>query len=479
MLNSDFIVSIITIVVPLGEILGIIAAVHAIMNVRTSQGAIAWAISLVTFPWLALILYAIFGRNKFKGYVLLRSSRDEAIHHISEDIIRKATENRLIREGISESETALTRLADLPITRYNKSQLLVDGDETFRAIFEGIDSAKDYILVQFFIVKDDGLGRELQSRLIQKARENIRIYFLYDEIGCHKLPRRYTQEMENEGIVTSTFHTTKGKTNRFQLNFRNHRKIVVIDGKTAYVGGHNVGDEYVSKKPKFGAWRDTHVKVEGPIVKAIQFCFIEDWYWAKTSIPDLNWEFRKAENGSEETLMIASGPADALDTCGLMFVQAINAARERIWIASPYFVPDQQILSALKLAALRGVDVRILLPQKPDHRTVYLASFSYYKNTLPLGIKLYRYTAGFMHQKVFLVDSTCAAVGTANLDNRSFRLHFELTLLNYDSTFIEKVEDMLLKDFSLSRAVKLAEYTERSFFFKLVVRLTRLLEPVL
>ena len=479
MLNGDFMVSIITIVVPLGEILGIIAAVHAIMNVRTSQGAIAWAISLVTFPWLALILYAIFGRNKFKGFVLLRSSKDEAIHHVSEDIIRKATENRLIREGISESETALTRLADLPITRYNKSQLLVDGDETFRAIFEGIDSAKDYILVQFFIVKDDGLGRELQSRLIQKARENIRIYFLYDEIGCHKLPRRYIQEMENEGIVTSTFHTTKGKTNRFQLNFRNHRKIVVIDGKTAYVGGHNVGDEYVSKNPKFGAWRDTHVKVEGPIVKAIQFCFIEDWYWAKTSIPDLNWEFRKAENGSEETLMIASGPADALDTCGLMFVQAINAARERIWIASPYFVPDQQILSALKLAALRGVDVRILLPQKPDHRTVYLASFSYYQDTLPLGIKLYRYTAGFMHQKVFLVDSTCAAVGTANLDNRSFRLHFELTLLNYDSTFIEKVEDMLLKDFSLSRAVKLAEYTERSFFFKLAVRLMRLLEPVL
>lgn len=479
MLNGDFMVSIITIVVPLGEILGIIAAVHAIMNVRTSQGAIAWAISLVTFPWLALILYAIFGRNKFKGYVLLRSSRDEAIHHVSEDIIRKATENRLIREGISESETALTRLADLPITRYNKSQLLVDGDETFRAIFEGIDSAKDYILVQFFIVKDDGLGRELQSRLIQKARENIRIYFLYDEIGCHKLPRRYIQEMENEGIVISAFHTTKGKTNRFQLNFRNHRKIVVIDGKTAYVGGHNVGDEYVSKNPKFGAWRDTHVKVEGPIVKAIQFCFIEDWYWAKTSIPDLNWEFRKAENGSEETLMIASGPADALDTCGLMFVQAINAARERIWIASPYFVPDQQILSALKLAALRGVDVRILLPQKPDHLTVYLASFSYYQDTLPLGIKLYRYTAGFMHQKVFLVDSTCAAVGTANLDNRSFRLHFELTLLNYDSTFIEKVEDMLLKDFSRSRAVKLAEYTERSFFFKLAVRFTRLLEPVL
>lgn len=479
MLNSDVILSMMAVIVPLVEILGVIAAVHAIMNVRTSQGAIAWAISLVTFPWVALILYAIFGRNRFKGYVLLRTSRDDAIHHVIEDISKKATQNRLIREGVSKSEQALTHLADLPITRFNKSRLLIDGNETFKAIFEGIESAKDYILVHFFIVKNDELGLELKSRLIKKRREKVRIYFLYDEIGCHKLPRKYIQEMEKEGIVVSQFHTTKGRTNRFQINFRNHRKIVVIDGKRAYVGGHNVGDEYVSRHPKFGAWRDTHLELEGPIVQAIQFCFVEDWYWAKANIPDLNWEFQKSENGSEETLMIASGPADRLDTCGLMFVQTINMAVERIWIASPYFVPDQQILSALKLAAMRGVDVRILLPEKPDHRIVYLASFSYYQDTIPLGVKLYRYRAGFMHQKVFLVDSAWAAVGTANLDNRSFRLHFELTLLNNDPGFIGKVEDMLCKDFNHSRKVKLSEYTRRSFFFKLIVRITRLLEPLL
>ena len=162
-----------------------------------------------------------------------------------------------------------------------------------------------------------------------------------------------------------------------------------------------------------------------------------------------------------------------------MFVHAIHAAKERIWIASPYFVPDEKVLGALKLAVLRGVDVRILIPEKPDHRTVYLASFSYYENTLPFGIKLYRYTAGFMHQKVFLVDSTCAAVGTANLDNRSFRLNFELTLLNYDSSFIKGVEDMLSDDFSRSRLVALTDYTQRSFFFRLAVRSARLLAPIL
>jgi cardiolipin synthase len=475
----DTFFSVFAVVVPIVEIFGIIAAVHAVMNARTSQSAIAWGISLVTFPWVALVLYAIFGRNKFKGYVLLRNSRDDAMHHFFEEVQAEAIQKNLIRQSKSEFETALVGLAELPITRSNKSRLLVDGEETFRAIFDDIDAAQTYILVQFFIVKDDNLGRELKSKLIQKAREDVRVYFLYDEIGSYKLPRSYLREMQSAGIVTSAFSTTKGKANRFQLNFRNHRKIVVVDGLTAYVGGHNVGDEYLSRHPKFGNWRDTHVKVKGPIVQAIQGSFVQDWYWAKTTIPDLNWGLQKAENGGEETLMIASGPADSMDTCSLMFVQAINAAKERIWIASPYFVPDPQVLTALKLAALRGVDVRILLPEKPDHRMVYLASFSFYQEILPLGIKLCRYTAGFMHQKVFLIDALCAAIGTANLDNRSFRLNFEITLLNYDPSFIEQVGMMLDGDFSHSRVVELKEYTKRSFFFKLAVRFAKLFAPVL
>ena len=214
-------------------------------------------------------------------------------------------------------------------------------------------------------------------------------------------------------------------------------------------------------------------------MRAIQFCFIEDWYWATTSESDLSWRLRKSINGIEETLMIPSGPADLLDTCALMFTQAINSARERIGIASPYFVPDSQILGELKLAVLRRVDVRILLPEKPDHRIVYLASFSFYRNTIPHGIQLFRYTAGFMHQKVFLVDSACAAVGTANLAKGSFRLNFELTLLNFDRIFIDKVDAMLLNDFSHSRKVALEEYTQRPLHFQLAVRFASLLSQIL
>ena len=214
-------------------------------------------------------------------------------------------------------------------------------------------------------------------------------------------------------------------------------------------------------------------------MQAVQFYFVEDWHWAANVFPEFNWDPQQAVDGKDEILTVAYSSADKLETCGLMFVQAINDARERVWIASPYFVPDLQILRALKLAALRGVDVRILLPLKADHRTMYLAYLSYFQNTMPLGIKIYRYTAGFMHQKVFLIDSSYAAVGTANLDNRSFLLNFEITILNYDPQFIKEVEDMMAADFSRSRPAAMEDHTDKSFFFKLAVRSARLLAPVL
>ena len=428
---SDSFIEILAITVLLVEILGILAAVHAVMHVRTSQGAAAWAIALVTLPFITLGLYAVFGRSKFQGYVNMRNRQDAAIHHLSDTLQAEAENKNLTQKSVSKANAALIKLAGMPILGFNQSRLLINGRETFDHLFKDMATARSYILVQFYIVTDDHLGRRLKNHLIRKAQDGVSIFFLYDKIGSYQLPGSYLREMQQAGIHVSAFYSTRGKTNHFQLNFRNHRKIVVIDGDTAYVGGHNVGDAYLSRHPKFKHWRDTHVRVKGPVAKAVQFCFVEDWHWSTSQVPDLNWELTPFPGGSEEVLMVASGPADTLETCALMFVQVINMAEKRIWIASPYFVPDIQVLSALKLAVLRGVDVRILLPEKPDHLTVHLASFSYYPNILPVGINLYRYTAGFLHQKVFLVDNQCAAVGTANLDNRSFRLNFELTLLNY------------------------------------------------
>jgi cardiolipin synthase A/B len=467
------------IILPVLELVGILTAIHAVMHGRTSQGAIAWGISLVTIPFLALPLYAVFGRSKFRGYLLLRHGREENVRRIIEQCQWEAAEKELIVKEDSGLNAALTKLTPYPMTRFNQSRLLVDGARTFEAIFEGIAAAKQYVLVQSYLVRDDDLGRKLKSRLIEKARQNIRVYFLYDEIGSYQLPGHYLSILRNAGVRVSAFHTTRGKANHFQLNFRNHRKIVIIDGQVAFVGGHNVGDEYLSRDPEIGPWRDTHVRVEGPVVKAIQFTFLQDWYWSTTRVPHLDWNPRAAEQRNERQLLIASGPADPVDTCALMFTHLIHSARERIWIASPYFVPDSQLLGALKLAVLRNVDVRILLPAKADNWTVHLASFSFFDQILPIGVKLYRYMRGFMHQKVLLVDAVLAGIGTANLDNRSLRLNFELTLLNYDAGFISEVETMLRNDLAHSRQVRLEEYTKRSFWFRLAVRFSRLLSPVL
>ena len=196
------------------------------------------------------------------------------------------------RSNLGE-ENPVTRaselLAKIPVLRNNQIELLVDGQQTFDSIFEGIDAAKEYILVQFFIVKDDELGRELKSRLLARARAGVRVYFLYDEVGSHDLPKSYLEELREAGAEIVDFHTRKGPSNRFQINFRNHRKIVVVDGHTAWVGGHNVGDEYMGRDPEFGHWRDTHVKIVGPAVIATQVSFLEDWHWATNKVPEFNW----------------------------------------------------------------------------------------------------------------------------------------------------------------------------------------------
>ncbi|MCP4645129.1 MAG: cardiolipin synthase, partial [bacterium] len=289
------------------------------------------------------------------------------------------------------SYRVLTRLTDVPIMRGNAVELLIDGDATFGSIFKGIEQAREYCLVQFFVIHDDDIGREFQRRLIAKAKDGVRVFVLYDEIGSHSLPRRYLRRLREAGVEVSGFRTTQGINNRFQLNFRNHRKIVVVDGQEAWVGGHNVGDEYLGRNPKFGHWRDTHIRIAGPAVLEVQLSFMEDWYWATKQLPSLNWEACEEQADDRVVHIIPSGPSDARETATLTFLEAITGARERVWIASPYFVPDEGVLCALKLADLRGVDVRILIPDNPDHVLVYLSAFTFLKELEGSGIGIYRY----------------------------------------------------------------------------------------
>ncbi|RLF43453.1 MAG: cardiolipin synthase, partial [Thermoplasmata archaeon] len=371
------------------------------------------------------------------------------------------------------------KLTDIPRMNGNDVKLLIDGDATFDSIIAGIDAAKEYILFQFFIIHDDGLGRRIKDHLIARAEEGVKIYVLYDEVGSHDLSQSYQDDLRAVGVEIHPFNTRKGSGNRFQLNFRNHRKIVIIDGKVAWVGGHNVGDEYLGLDPKFGHWRDTHIRVEGPAAAALQISFLEDWFWTTDNYKlNLTWKPTPSATGNIPINMLPSSPADELETATLMFLHAINSAKERIWITSPYFVPDDAIISALQLAGLRGVDVRILIPDKPDHIPVYLAAYTYFEEASLTGVRFFRYLDGFLHQKVMLIDDTISTVGTANFDNRSFRLNFEITSIVIDTDFNTEIEKMLLNDFERSREMTKSDWEDKSYFFKLACRIARLTSPI-
>jgi cardiolipin synthase len=458
-------------------VVGILHVLHALMHVRTSQGTIAWVISLITVPFLAIPLYWLLGRTRFSGYVGGRREKDERLARLASSMHDRLRELEVEIPEDDAFERAARLLGGLPFTRGNRLVPLIDGEETFERIFEAIGNAEEYLCINFFIVKNDTLGLRFQQALIERARAGVRVYFLFDEIGSHKLPRRYLRELRDAGVECHSFGINRFWWSRLQLNFRNHRKIVVCDGKTAFIGGLNVGDEYLGRNQRFGAWRDTHLEMRGPVVQAVQVVFLEDWFWAANQVPELNWD-TAAEKSDQVAAIIPTGPSDPADSWQLVVAEAANSARQRLWITSPYFVPDEGVLTSLQAAAIRGVDVRILIPERPDHLMVWLSAFSYYEQSLPYGVRIFRYHRGFLHQKVMLVDHRLAAVGTANLDNRSFRLNFEITAFSTDDSFVRQIADMLLHDFEGAREANVGDLTSRSFLFRAACRAARLFAPI-
>lgn len=456
------------------ELVALWFAWRAITSSRTSQGAVGWVIFLITAPYLGVPLYLFLGHHKFERY--LTGRRDSEVVITGLKVFREA--NTPENPPSFPVET-LEKITDLPVVGGNSMHLLIDGRATFEAIFDAIDQAKDYVLVQFYIVHDDALGQALAEKLIAAAKRGVKVRFLCDAVGSAKLPQSYRDRLRNTGVKTVDPKQMGGPKNRFQLNLRNHRKTVVVDGIIGFTGGLNVGDEYMGRNPKFGDWRDTHVLIKGPVVSQLQLVFLEDWHWAteENLLDDVKWEAGKTEENMP-AIIAATGPGDAMETGALFFYTAIANAKKRVWIASPYFVPDTDILTALKHAAIQGVEVRILVPDVIDHKIPWLAAFAYFDEVRAAGVQVWRYKAGFMHQKVVLVDDTLAAVGTTNMDNRSFRLNFEAMAVFLDAAAAKDVEKMLDLDFS--RAFMLDEPLEKqAAYIRIGAPIARLFSPVL
>ncbi|AHD00744.1 cardiolipin synthase [Leisingera methylohalidivorans] len=452
-----------------------LAALQAARTARTPQGAIGWAVFLLAAPIAALPAYMIFGHHRFKGYWTARRAAEQAVVATRKYTSARSGKSRTLPVNAAPFEA----IAGMNICHGNGLELLVDGENTFNSIFEAIDEAQEYILVQYYILRADTVGRKLQAKLIEAAERGVTVWFMTDSIGSRKLTRGFARALETAGVNMIDPAVQRPPWHRLRINFRNHRKTVIVDGRTGFTGGLNAGEEYMGLNPVMGPWRDTHVRLTGPVVQQLQLSFAEDWHWhTQEPILDLlNW---KAELSPQDRtgLIVSTGPGDTDGNGSMLFFSVITAAQERVWMASPYLVPDQEVLAALKHAALRGLDVRILLPDSIDHHLPWLAGFAFFDELREAGVHILRYQGGFMHQKCFVIDDRISGAGTANLDYRSFRLNFETMALFFDPRSAREMSEMLARDFQ--RSIELTQpLDQQAWPIRLLAPVTRLLAPVL
>jgi cardiolipin synthase A/B len=472
------------------EVVGIVFAADAVMHGRTPQGTIAWVGALVVIPLFAVPVYLLFGSRRIAGYVRARRRGKGGLVKLAQQVHEAMMPHAVARGGVLSPESA-DWLGLMPAVGGNRLDLLIDGERTFESIFAAIDAAERTLCVQFYILRYDGIGRELFARLRAASARGVAVHLLYDSIGSSGLPRRVVQELRSAGVRVRDFRPSRAPRFKVQLNFRNHRKIVVADGRVALLGGHNVGDEYLGRCVLYGAWRDTHLRIEGPAVLAVQMAFTEDWYCCTRSVPDLVWTCPGAavEGGGGAVAIIPTGPADELETALLMFLRLIHSASKRLWIATPYYVPDEAVTAAIQAAALRGVDVKILIPRCSDNRLVDLAARSAVEDVIAARVEIYEFGkdrvkgvgGGILHQKVILADGV-AAIGSANLDNRSLRINFEITAVSNDADLVAATEAMLKRDFADARRLRIEDLNRpgfRGWTRRFLRRTARLLSPIL
>lgn len=460
-------------------IAGIIHALHVLKHVRSSQGAIAWIGGLLMLPFIVVPLYWLTGRTRYHNYVearkLLRKELREVYHE------QKLASKDYQYDSKNEIVNAISKIRYTHNTDGNEISLLKDAHAKFEKVFQQLKTAKEYILVEYFTIIDDQIGSKFIGALIEQAEQGIRIYMIYDSFGSSKLSKQSIQKLKDAGVEIQAFGIKKKWLSRFQLNFRNHRKIIVIDGEQAFLGGINVADEYLGRNDDLGYWRDTHMHLRGPAVLGLQTVFIEDYYWGTEKLVAVRWDqdFRDITTEPEKASSLASNPSDDFDTWHLTLATAANVAKERLWIATPYLVPDEGLITALQTAVLRGVDVKILYPSESDQLLVKFATYTFQEDLIPMGINLHSYHKGFMHQKAILVDSDLAMLGSANLDNRSFRLNFEIMLLIESEKMITNVEEMLTEDFKNSLKIETPELANKNVIVKIFANFARLFVPIL
>lgn len=453
------------------------------MENRNPSSTMAWMLVLALLPVVGLVLYFLLGQNYFKRRKFDKKAEEdrksfERIDHNGNLLPRDLSQ---FTPGQQRLLQVSQRLARTPFSMATRTRVLTNGEETFSTLLKELKKARHHIHMEYYIYRADEIGREIQRTLIERAKAGVEVRFMYDAVGSIGLPKSFIHEMEAAGVKVGVYGEVRFLALSSRVNYRNHRKIVVIDGNTGLIGGLNVGDEYLSRSKTYGFWRDTHILVKGEAVRSMQIIFLQDWqYITGEKIMDLEYLSPQLEQGcSGAVQVIASGPDNESKVLKSVFFAMITSAKKSIWLATPYFVPDEDILTALRVAALSGIDVRILFPAKPDKWLPFLASHSYFPALLEAGVKIYEYEKGFLHSKLLIADGEVATVGTANMDMRSFHLNFEVNLLLVQTESVKKVVKDFERDLLSTKLIVLTEFTKKKVMLRFMESAARLLSPLL
>ncbi|OZI10424.1 cardiolipin synthase [Bacillaceae bacterium SAS-127] len=465
-----------------------LSSVVIFLERKDASATWAWLMVLFFIPILGFILYLIFGQNLSRQRLFDWDDKkkigiDATIKKQMEDIHLGQFDFRNPHTAENEDLVSMfLRNNDAILTEDNDLTIYTDGREKFNALLNDMRQATDHIHLQYYILRLDNLGSEIIKLLTEKAKQGVEVRILYDEMGSRGVRKKHFKELMEAGGLVEVFFPSRLPLINLRLNYRNHRKLVIIDGKFGYVGGFNVGDEYLGLDPKFGYWRDTHLRIEGTAVHSIQTRFILDWNQASIDHRiDYSEHFfpHKPSHKDISMQIVTSGPDSEWEQIKSGYIKMISSAKKSIYIQSPYFIPDASLLDALRIAALCGVDVRIMIPNKPDHMFVYWATYSNVGELIKAGAKIYIYDNGFIHAKTIVVDEKLSSVGTANIDVRSFKLNFEVNAFIYNYETGKKLAQIFEDDMKLSFELTEEKYQNRSTVIKFKESVSRLLSPIL
>ena len=455
---------------------------------RDPKSVWEWLLLLYFIPIVGFVFYLFLGQDMHKRKMFRVKELED---HIGEAI--RQQEHRLKTKEPAKLDEGIRGYTDLAIYNLETSgavlsddndiDIFTDGNEKFDALMEDLRQAEHFIHIQYYIIKNDVLFNRIKEILAEKAAQGVEVRVLFDAMGCRSVKHKYWKELNAQGIMTAEFFPALFRRLQLRINYRNHRKIVVIDNRVAYVGGYNIGKEYIGLDKKFGYWRDTHLRIRGTAVLALQIRFVMDWNYAARQ--NLFQNERLLENVTPgtrdfcEIQIISSGPDNTAEQIRDNYLRLIAKAEKSIYIQTPYFIPDEAILSALMIAVKSGIEVNIMIPCMPDHLFVYWATYSYVGDLVMAGANCYTYNNGFLHCKGMIVDSKVFCYGTANMDIRSFSLNFEVNAMVYDQKKALEMEEIFRKDLKYSRQITRDAYVVRPLVLRIKEQVCRLLSPLL